>query len=197
MAAKPTYEELERRVAELEAMKPDQTKIEISLDEERFRLIAENSIENIFQLDNNGRVIYTSQAVKKIFGYNIQEALGLRYDQFLVEFEAEGAEQSFIEAISGKEFEMLEFTGKRKDGSTIPVEVSLMPIYQNGSIEGLIGIVRDISERRRMDQELRAERDFIEQIMETSPAGITRVNAGIIQMRTFRELFLQPGSRFD
>ena len=57
----------------------------------------------------------------------------------------------------------------RKDGKVIPVEVNIVKLYdEKGDQSGSVGIVRDITERRKSESEITATRDFLENIIESS-----------------------------
>ena len=53
--------------------------------EEKFRLIAENSIDDIWQLDLEGNVTYVSPAKEKLFGYTPEEAKKMHFSEFIDE----------------------------------------------------------------------------------------------------------------
>ena len=85
MAGKPTYEELEQKVKELEkeGFERKRTKKELKRadealrkSEERFRLLAETSPDYIYQVDTEGKILYTSSAVEQVLGYKPQELIG-------------------------------------------------------------------------------------------------------------------------
>ena len=71
MAEKPTYEELKKRVADLEEKVRQATRLRdqsieaLTKAEEKFRLIGESSLDDIWQLDMAGKITYSSPAKKK------------------------------------------------------------------------------------------------------------------------------------
>jgi len=152
----------------------DQRKAEDQLrkSEEKFRLIAETSAEDIWQLDLTGQVTYASPAVQKLFGYTPDEAVSLGFSAFFPESEIERGTEAFSRALSGHRNQLLEFTGRRKDGSLVPIEVSVNPIIQNGMIIGVQGIARDITERKLAEEALRESEDRYRDLVEESLDGI-------------------------
>lgn len=127
---------------------------ELRESEEKFRLIAETSVEDIWQLDLKGNVTYTSPASEIVFGYTAQEALQLNFAELFPEHELGKAAEAFERAISGEPNQLLEFTAKKKDGSAVPIEVSVVPIKKEGAIVGIQGIARDITLRKCAEEEL-------------------------------------------
>ncbi len=146
--------------------------------EQKFRLIAETSAEDIWQLDLNGQVTYVSPAVEKIFGYTPEEAMHLGFSAFFPESEIERATQAFTMAMSGQAYQLLEFMGRRKDGSSIPIEVSVTPIIRDDTVIGIQGIARDISERVRAEEALRESEARFRQVYEHMAVGVARVSLG-------------------
>ncbi len=149
---------------------------ELRKSEERFRLIAETSAEDIWQLDRNGKVTYVSPGVRRIFGYTPEEAMGLAFPTFFSESELERAAQAFARALSGQEHQLLEFAGKKKDGSVVPIEVSVTPLIKDHAIVGVQGIARDITDRKRAEKELRESELRFRSLVEQAPDAVVTLD---------------------
>ena len=155
----------------------DVTELKNALDElksnsEQFRLIAENSIDFIWQLNSQGNFTYASPALKRIFGYTTQEALNMSFRDFFPEIEHPKAEKVFNEAVSGVPSQLRDFTALRKDGLPIRIEVSVSPIRKGGEIIGVQGIARDITERMRAEEALRESEERFRAAFMGSPIAI-------------------------
>ncbi|MBW2184814.1 MAG: PAS domain S-box protein, partial [Deltaproteobacteria bacterium] len=72
----------------------------------------------------------------------------------------------------------------RKDGIIVPVEMKLSHLYdEKGENIGAVGVIRDITERRKAEKEIREARDFLENIFKTTADGIIVTdNEGFITM---------------
>lgn len=140
--------------------------------EEKFRLIVENVSDDIWQLDADGRIIYVSPAKEQLFGYISEEALQLAFDAFIAEEEMPRANHAFSKAMEGTRKQILEITGKRKDGSTFPMEITISPIVKDGTVIGVQGIARDITERRRAEEALRESEERYRTLIEASNDSI-------------------------
>ena len=145
--------------------------------EEKFRLIAENSAEDIWQLDLEGHVTYVSPAEERIFGYTAGEASKLRFDNFIAGADLAKATDAFARAIAGERVQVLELTGIRKDGSSHPIEVSVTPVVKDERVIGVQGIARDISERKRAETELHIALEKYRVLFESFPLGISVTDA--------------------
>jgi two-component system sporulation sensor kinase A len=123
--------------------------------EERFRSIAETSFNAILNLDLEGYITYISAVAETIIGYKPEEIAGKNFRSFLTESEIYKVAQPFIEVMNGKSIRGLELELRRKDGSLVPVEINSSPIVKDGKIVGVQAAIRDITERKQMEQELR------------------------------------------
>jgi PAS domain S-box-containing protein len=128
--------------------------------EHRFRELLEAAPDAIIEVDQEGQIVLTNAATEKIFGYTRDELLGQSVEVLIPD------RLRNMHARHRAGFKAHPFTrplgtvlhGRRKDGSPIPVEISLSPVQ---SKEGLyiIAIVRDVTERTVVENRLRVLRE--------------------------------------
>ncbi len=124
--------------------------------ETKFRTIFENANDAIIYLDEFGIVIDANNQLKDIFGYDREEAIGKSFAEFaFVDSETmhkilELFAKSFIDGSK----DLLSFTVKRKDGSSVYVEASTSTVQRNGGQKGCLAIIRDITERRLAEENI-------------------------------------------
>jgi PAS domain S-box-containing protein len=84
MKPKPSYEELIKKVRllEREADKRRRIEAQLKVSEGRFRDIAENALEWIWEIDSTGRYTYSSPVVKSVLGYEPNEVVGKFFYDF-------------------------------------------------------------------------------------------------------------------
>jgi PAS domain S-box-containing protein len=121
-------------------------------NEAMFRGISERSIDMIFTLDKKGTITYISPAVEKIGGYKPEEVIGNSFRKYITGSDISTAVQAFIKSIRGSNIERLELELIGADGTRIPVEINASPIAIGDSVFGTQGIIRDISERKRLEE---------------------------------------------
>ena len=122
--------------------------------------------EGIAILDAGGEVIYCNAAKLKIYGYDsLEELLGKSWKVFYKGTELQRFEQEVVPALVQKSYYITEAVGCRRDGSKVPIDVSLT-MLPDGEI---ICIVRDISERKQTAAALRESERFTQQIADASP----------------------------
>lgn len=124
-----------------------------------YRFLAEKSSDIIWQLDDCLRFTYVSPAVQNIFGYQVEEIIGRFLFDILTLQSGEDVRKGFTERMALREtkqtWEDSVYTVEaiRKNGACLWAEVSVTPIFDtDNQLTGYIGIMRDISERRRQEE---------------------------------------------
>lgn len=130
--------------------------------ETRFRKLLEAAPDAIFEVDEQGRIVLLNETAEKMFGYTRQELKWLSIE-VLVPEAARGGHVNHRATYADHPQTRPMGTGRqlkaqRKDGSLFPVEISLSP---NPSESGLhvIAVVRDITERKQIEERMRAVRE--------------------------------------
>ena len=122
--------------------------------------------EGIAIIDTDGLLIYCNAAKLKIYGYDsLEEVLGKSWKIFYEGAEMQRFEQEVVPTLVQKGWYMTEAVGCRRDGSKVPLDVSLT-MLADGEI---ICVVRDISQRKQAEAALRESQRFIQQIAGASP----------------------------
>lgn len=125
--------------------------------EMRVRSIVETVVEGIVTIDERGTVETFNQAAARIFGYASEEVCGRNVKMLMPEpyhSRHDGFIRRYLDTgdphVIGKGREV---EGKRKDGSTFPLHLSVGE-FSSGGVRHFTGILRDITESRRIFQEL-------------------------------------------
>jgi PAS domain S-box-containing protein len=116
--------------------------------EERFRMLVEQASDGIFISDGNGCFLDVNRRGCEMTGFSGDENLTMNIKDFVPEEDLQEQPLRIDEAVSGKTV-LQERRMKRKDGSLFSIEVSAKAL-PNGILQS---IVRDISERKRAEQE--------------------------------------------
>ena len=143
--------------------------------EERFRGLVETSSDWVWEIDRNSQYTYVSPKVRDILGHEPQELLGHTPFEFM--HQREGRRVSKIVrrfADAHLPFSLLENTCTHKDGHSVVLETSAVPILDSdGGFLGYRGIDRDITERKKVEQELQRSLKRLEKTMESTIEAIT------------------------
>ena len=136
----------------------------------------QHSTDGIIITDLEGRVIEVNQAFLEIFGYEYEEVIG-RTTGFLraPETSDEFYRQMWHSINTTGEWKG-EIINRKKNGELIPIWLSITPVYENGERIGYMGVEIDISEKKRIENELIKEKMFTESLIETANSLIVGLN---------------------
>ena len=138
--------------------------------EKQLRGITDCAKDAILMMDARGQIAFWNPAATFIFGYTREEAMGQNLHALLVTESDRAAHLSafpeFLRTGRGDAVgKSLELTGRCKDGHRIVIELSMSALSIGGEWHA-VGIVRDITERKRIDQALYNSEEKFRQIAE-------------------------------
>ncbi|MCI0717868.1 MAG: PAS domain S-box protein, partial [Acidobacteria bacterium] len=126
--------------------------------EEKFRAVAETANDAIVSADTSGHITYFNRAAERIFGYRVDEVVGRPLTLLMPERFHEAHRQGLRRFLATGESHVIgktvELAGRRKDGTEFPLELSLSTWMVAGEV-AFTGLMRDITERKRYQEELR------------------------------------------
>ncbi|MFP4109387.1 MAG: PAS domain S-box protein [Desulfonatronovibrio sp.] len=159
MAEKPTYEELERRIQELE-----KAESELILAEDRMKKIFDNTQDAIFIHDLEGKILDVNDKMCRMYGLTKEEALEVTIENVSSsEMPIKDLPEKWQQVLNGEKL-LFEWEARRpKDDSVFNVEVSIQKIsFHDKDI--VLANVRDITQRKQAENELREKTNFLENI---------------------------------
>jgi len=130
--------------------------------ERRFRRLMESAPDPMVIVNQDGRIVMVNDQAEKTFGYSVEEMTGQPVEMLVPERFRPGHAgkiSDFFQDPQRREMGSgMELAGRRADGSEFPIEVGLSPLETS---EGILvsSVVRDISERKRAEAELRQAHD--------------------------------------
>jgi PAS domain S-box-containing protein len=121
----------------------------------RMRSVVDHVAEGIITIDASGRIETFNPAAEQLFGYASQEVIGQDVDLLIVGSDRAGGRFVETHLRGGQQWAGgRELLGRRKDGAEFPIELALSEFQFDGE-RCYTGIVRDITERKRLEQEVR------------------------------------------
>jgi PAS domain S-box-containing protein len=123
--------------------------------EEKYRHLVENTNEVLYATDENGIITYISPVAKTLSGYSPAEIMGRNFVEFIFKDDAEYVLESFQKNIKG-EPEPSECRIKTKSGDLKWIRTSGRPIFLNERFLGVQGVISDISDQKRIEEEIKA-----------------------------------------
>ena len=143
--------------------------------EERFRHLIETTSDLVWEVDENGRYTYVSPRIEHILGYRPDEVVGKTPFDLMPFKEANRVAKTFAQAITSRQpIKFLENINLHKSGSSVVLESNGVPFLDgNGDIRGYRGIGRDITERKRAEEQLQVSFQKLEKTLDGVIMAIT------------------------
>jgi len=159
MATKRTYEELEKRVKELEneVLELKQAEEALRLSHANLSALLENTSDYILLSDRDGLLLMFNSAYAGIIkeAFDVDMKPGLNPHKLLPDKESVAFwDASHRRVLSGEKFRA-EYKHKFDDENVRDFEVSFHPVIEDGEVRGFSEVIRDISKRKRMEEALR------------------------------------------
>lgn len=153
---------------------------ELRKSEERFKQVAENSGDWIWEIDQTGLYTYSSPIIEEILGYQPQEVVGKKYfyDFFAPEIREDFKKAAF-EVFARKEcFRGFINSNIHKDGRKVILETNGSPVIDNnGNLWGYRGVDRDITIKQKTEEELKNSEEHCKILLNSIIAGVVMIDA--------------------
>ncbi|MCC6507608.1 MAG: PAS domain S-box protein [Pirellulaceae bacterium] len=121
----------------------------------------------IYSLDKHGLVTTWNTGAERMTGYSLQEAIGMNYEKLFPDEERKrNIPQKHLEvsAVHGRLLE--EGWRVRKDGTRFRADILMTAMRdRNGNVNGFVKVTRDVTERSRIERELRETKDSLERLV--------------------------------
>ena len=174
MKVRAAYEQLTAAEGQLRAQYQHLLESEkaVRKSEKEYRSVIENIQDVFYRSDINGQLIMASPSGAKMFGYGtIDEMIGMPLDSFWPDPKERGRLLEQIKRTgSAKDIEAIL---KKKDGTTFNASLTTHFYFdESGKFLGTEGIIRDISERKRVEAELQRSEEKYRGIFENAVEGI-------------------------
>jgi PAS domain S-box-containing protein len=164
--------------------------------EQRYHNLVESANDIIFTLDLQGILTSLNKAGERISSYTREEVLGVEVSRFFVPKCQEELTQAIQGASLGGLHAVLEFEMITKTSGHVLLEVSLQAIHEGEECVGLLGVARDITERKRAEQELRRHREHLEEEVQARTKELKQANEELTVAKERAEDANQAKSEF-
>ncbi len=141
-------------------------------NENKYRSLIENLNEIVYILNENAEIEYISPNIEEISGYSPSELVGKSYTEFIHPDDIEGRIKQFEKVLSG-DGEPSEYRFITKEGDVRWVRTNANPIIEEGKTVGIQGILTDITDLKKLEEEIK-HRENLERI-------ITEISADLLK----------------
>lgn len=175
MTSKPSYEELEQQIRQLKI-----TTAKLSRSEEKYQKLVEELDESLYHMSiPDGKYEYVSPSIHKIFGYTDKQmyANPLLIQKIIHPDFHPYFQEKWADLLNGIVPPTYEYKITDPEGNERWIIQSSLGIFdEDGQIVGIQGIIRDVTERIKTEQELEQYRQHLEKIVENRTAEIESKN---------------------
>ena len=173
--------DLQRLVSELGSLREELREKDQKLDniEAKHRNLVKLARDGIMTFDLKGNIISVNPSFMRLTGFSKDEIVGRHISQLptLRKTDMAGFLKMFKSLLLGKVFKNTEFIYKRKDGQVRDGMASLSFYKNNGKISGVQAILSDVTEQKKIKEDLIESERRYRNLIETAPDGIVTLNA--------------------
>jgi len=164
----PNFEMIEAFVSQINIfLEKEKVKNEVKDKEKRYKLLADTASECIL-IHHMGKALDFNNAFEKLFGYSLQELKGKDVVETIVVPDFHEITRHNIRTEHSKPYQVM---AKNKEGLLIPIEIEGNNLEYEGK-NMRITLIRDLSERKRSEQELRESEDKFKSVFDFANIGI-------------------------
>ena len=144
----------------------------LRVSEEKYRSIFESANDLILLIDDKGKILDVNSKMEDITGFTREEIVGntvFSLTQILTEESLAKVKETFKNRMLGLSVPPYEIEIVKKDGQTAQFEVNARVLQMGGKITGDLAILRDITERKQMENALRESEEKFSRAFHASP----------------------------
>ncbi|WP_209428267.1 PAS domain S-box protein [Pararhodobacter sp. SW119] len=150
------------------------------------RAVVETAVDGVILIDADGTVQMFNPACEQLFGFAADEVIGQNVKMLMPAHFSDAHDGYIANYLATGDRKIIgigrEVEGQRRDGTIFPMDLSVGESKRNGTTH-FVGIIRDLTERRRSDRAIREAVARLETVVETAVDGVILIDAdGTVQM---------------
>jgi PAS domain S-box-containing protein len=149
----------------------------LTREEARFRGLVQTTPDVLWRADADGIFTFMADIGETLFGWPIEEIIGKHFAFLTDPASMPIAEERWALVAANPDLvERVPVTLVRRDGSTFQAEVTITGVVEDGRSAGAQGTVRDVSERQRLENELRRSEERYRYLVQNAPDIVWSIN---------------------
>ncbi len=134
---------------------------------EKYRTLVESSLDIVYTVDLEGKIISLNPSFEEVTGWSADEWIGKDYAPMIHPDDLPLLDERRTRILRGEVLPRAEVRVRTKSGEIKVLEFSTVPLHDNGTITGLIGTARDITLRKKAEEQLIRQNNFLKTIIES------------------------------
>ncbi len=163
MSTEPTYEQMEQYVKDfeeaVERKRRENVQREIGVD---YSTLLDLVNDGLYVVNNKGRFVFVNKVIEQRSGISFDKFVGMHFLDVVSPKDHDRVNANFEKGMRGEKVSPYELEYPTSEGKPLTVEVNTRPIWSRGKLIGLEGVSRDITERKRIENELRQAHSELE-----------------------------------
>lgn len=128
---------------------------DLEKSKQEYRVLFELASDIIFTTDRKGKITAINQCVEEVTGYTPSDLIGHHMGSLLSSYHDHGYKKQFQDVIEGTKKTSVEVRLVSKNESHVIAELAMRPIQINNEVIGMHGILRDITKRKEIEENLK------------------------------------------
>ncbi|MBN1692150.1 MAG: PAS domain S-box protein [Dehalococcoidales bacterium] len=163
--------------------------------EDRYRTIFQSANDILMLIDNKGKILDVNARIEDVGGYKREEIVGKDIRSLSEIMTPEGLKiiaENYLKRMSGKNVPFYDVEMFKKNGERLTIQINAVAVRKGDEIIGDLAILRDITENKQAEKNLKLQKDLIDRILATIPNAVLLLDKNlnmIIANQTFHKLF--------
>ncbi|MBU1670305.1 MAG: PAS domain S-box protein [Actinobacteria bacterium] len=166
------------------ALRNSRTKDMLAASEERFRTLVDNAPDIIYSISDDATLLTINPAVTEVLGWTPEEMVGRSFAELVHPDDFGVALETFEQALRGEVTRPYILRVKTRDGEYRTGEFISTPLIDKGEVVGELGVARDITRRREVDELVRVQTDLAMKLAGTAdlPEMLEMILGGVLEV---------------
>jgi PAS domain S-box-containing protein len=147
----------------------------IKRTEYKYQDLIENASDLIFTINTNGQFVFINRRLSVLTGYLREAWKDRNFLDMVLPEDRSNAEINFRNTLKGKS-RIFEMRIRGQSGKIIYLSTNINPIFDRGEVVGCVGIARDVTQRKKLEQEITELKNFNESIIQSIGSGLLTVD---------------------
>ena len=147
----------------------------IRRSEYKYQDLIENANDLIYTLNLDGDFIFINRQLNALTGFSREDWIGRSFFDLVAPEDRVEARTNFNLTVKGKA-RIFEIRLICQSGNPLFISMNINPIYEKGAVVGAVGISRDITQRKRLEQQITDLKNFNESIIQSMGSGLITLN---------------------